>query len=111
MRKVSNKAYLKQLKLAIKNDQNIAQARKGLKTPLPAQKQPDRVSLDPLENRAQAFSNLSSILGQTRAEAFLVGQTDADVMKLNIYWNDLKPALGNKIGLTKTYFNQILNKI
>ena len=109
--RVSNKTYLKQLKLAIKNDQIIAQARKGLKVPLPTQRQPDRVSLDPIENRAQAFTNLSSILGQTRAEAFLVGQTDADVMKLNIYWNDLKPVLGNKIGLTKTYFDRILNRI
>lgn len=109
--RVSNKAYKRQLKLAIANDQNIAQVRKGLKVPLPVQKQPDRVSLDPLENRAQAFNNLTSILGQTRAEAFLVGQTDADVMKLNIYWQDLKPVLGNKIGLTKTYFDRILNRI
>jgi len=111
MRKVSNKAYLKQLKLAVANDRNIAQSRKGLKVPLPVQRQPDRVSLDPIENRAQAFSNLSSVLGPTRAEAFLVGQTDADVMKMNIYWNDLKSTLGNKIGLTKTYFDRILNKL
>jgi hypothetical protein len=111
MRTISNKAYLKQLKLAMANDKNIAQARKGLKVPLPVQRQPDRVSLDPVENRAQAYSSLSSILGQTRAEAFLVGQTDADVMKLNIYWNDLKPVLSNKIGLTKTYFDRILNRL
>jgi len=111
MRTISNKAYLKQLKLAIKNDQNIEQERKGLKVPLPVQRQPDRVSLDPVENRAQAFNNLSSILGQTRAEAFLVGQTDSDIMKLNIYWNDLKPVLGNKIGLTKSFFDRILNRL
>lgn len=110
MRTISNKAYLKQLKLAVANDRNIAQARRGLKVPLPVQRQPD-VSLDPVSNRAQAFSSLSSVLGQTRAEAFLVGQTDADVMKLNIYWNDLKPVLSNKIGLTKTYFDRILNRL
>jgi hypothetical protein len=111
MRTVSNKAYLKQLKLAIANDRNIAQARKGLKAPLPTQKQPDRVSLDPVENRAQAYSNLVSVLGPRRAEAFLVGQTDSDVMKINIYWQDLKSVLSNKIGLTKPFFDRILNRI
>lgn len=108
--RVSNKAYLKQLKLAAANDQKISQARKGLKTPLPIQRQSE-VSLDPLSNRAQAYNNLLSVLGPGRAEAFLVGQTDSDIMKLNIYWNDLKPVLGNKIGLTKTFFDRILNRI
>jgi hypothetical protein len=111
MRKVSNKAYLKQLKLAVANDRNIAQARKGLKTTLPVQRRDDEPSLDPLTNRAQAYNHLLSVLGPARAEAFLRGQTDSDIMKINIYWNDLKPVLGNKIGLTKTFFDRIINKI
>jgi len=110
MRTVSNKAYLRQLKLAIANDQNIAQARKGLTRPLPVQKQPE-VTLDPISNRAQAYNHLVSVLGPGRAEAFLVGQTDQDIAKINIFWNDLRPVLSNKIGLTKGYFDRIINKI
>jgi len=109
--RVSNKAYKKQLKLAIANDQTIAQARKGLTTPMPVQKQVDRITLDPLENRAQAYNHLVSVLGPGRAEAFLVGQTDQDIAKINIYWNELKPVLANKIGLTKGFFNRIVNRI
>jgi hypothetical protein len=109
--RVSNKAYKKQLKLAIANDRTIAQARKGLKTPTPVQKQLDRITLDPVENKAQAYSHLSSILGPARAEAFLVGQTEEDISKINIYWNDLKPVLSNKIGLTKGFFDRIVNRI
>lgn len=102
---------MKQLKQAIANDQNIAQARKGLKVALPVQRQPDRITLDPLENRGQAYSHLVSVLGPARAEAFLVGQTDQDIAKINIYWNELKPALSNKIGLTKTFFDRIVNRL
>jgi len=109
--RVSNKAYKKQLKLAIANDQTIAQARKGIKTPMPVQKQVDRITLDPLENKAQAYNHLVSVLGPGRAEAFLVGQTDQDIAKINIYWNELKPVLANKIGLTKGFFNRIVNRI
>ena len=109
--RVSNKAYKRQLKLAIANDQNIAQARKGIKTPMPVQKQIDRITLDPLENKAQAYNHLVSVLGPGRAEAFLVGQTDQDIAKINIFWNDLKPVLSNKIGLTKGFFNRIVNRI
>jgi len=109
--RVSNKAYKKQLKLAIANDQTIAQARKGLTTSMPVQKQVDRITLDPLENRAQAYNHLVSVLGPGRAEAFLVGQTDQDIAKINIYWNELKPVLANKIGLTKGFFNRIVNRI
>jgi hypothetical protein len=109
--RVSNKAYKKQLKLAIANDQTIAQARKGLTTPMPVQKQVDRITLDPLENKAQAYNHLVSVLGPGRAEAFLVGQTDQDIAKINIYWNELKPVLANKIGLTKGFFNRIVNRI
>jgi hypothetical protein len=109
--RVSNKAYKKQLKLAIANDQTIAQARKGLTTPMPVQKQVDRITLDPLENKAQAYNHLVSVLGPGRAEAFLVGQTDQDIAKINIFWNELKPVLANKIGLTKGFFNRIVNRI
>lgn len=109
--RITNKAYLKQLKLAIANDQNIAQARKGLKTSLPVQRQPDRITLDPLENKAQAYNHLASVLGPGRAEAFLVGQTDQDIAKINIFWNDLKPVLANKVGLTKGFFDRIVNRI
>jgi hypothetical protein len=108
--RVSNKTYLKQLKLAAENDRQISQARKGLKTPLPIQRQSE-ISLDPVSSRAQAYNNLLSVLGPGRAEAFLVGQTDNDITKLNIYWNDLKSVLGNKIGLNKTYFDRILNRL
>jgi hypothetical protein len=111
MRTVSNKAYLKQLKLAVANDRNIAQARQGLKTAIPVQRQEDRITLDPLENRAKAYNHLVSVLGPGRAESFLVGQTDQDIAKINIFWNDLKPVLSNKIGLTKGFFNRIINKI
>jgi hypothetical protein len=111
MRTVSNKAYLKQLKLAIKNDQQIAQARKGLKVSLPIQRQIDEPTLDPVANRAQAYSHLVSVLGPQRAQSFLQGQTDNDIMKINIYWQDLKPVLANKIGLTKTFFDRIVNRI
>ena len=108
--RVSRKAYMKQLKQAIANDQNIAQARKGLKVPLPVQRQPE-ITLDPVSNRGQAYSHLVSVLGPARAEAFLGGQTDQDIAKINIYWSELKPVLGNKIGLTKTFFDRILNRL
>lgn len=109
--RISNKAYMKQLRQAIKNDQNIAQSRRGLKSTLPVQRQIDEPSLDPLTNRAQAYTNLVSVLGPGRAEAFLRGQTQNDIMKINIYWRDLKPALANKIGLTKTFFDRIVNRL
>ena len=105
---VSNKAYMKQLKIAIANDRNIARARKEIQT-LPVQRQPD-VLLDPTSNRTQAYSNLLSILGPERAEAFLVGQSDDDISKINVFWNDLKPALSTKIGLTKPLFERIVNR-
>ena len=109
--RASNKAYKKQLKLAIANDRSIAQARKGIKTILPIQRRDDEPSLDPIVNKAQAYNHLASVLGPGRAEAFLQGQTASDIMKINIYWNDLKPVLGNKMGLTKPFFDRIINKI
>lgn len=111
MRTISNKAYKRQLALAIKNDQNIAQARKGIRTPTPVQRQIDEPTLDPVEIRAKAYNHLLSVLGPGRAEAFLAGQTTNDLQKINIYWRDLQPVLSNKIGLTKTFFDRIINRI
>ena len=111
MRTISKKAYLKQLALAIKNDQNIARARQGIKAPLPRPVQIEEPTLDPVEIRAKAYNHLLSVLGPGRAEAFLAGQTTNDLQKINIYWRDLQPVLANKIGLTKTFFDKIINKI
>lgn len=108
--RISNKAYKRQLALAIKNDQNIAQARKG-KTPTPVQRIIDEPTLDPVEIEAKAYNHLLSVLGPGRAKAFIAGQTTNDLQKINIYWRDLQPVLSNKIGLTKTFFDRIINKI
>lgn len=111
MRTISNKAYKRQLALAIKNDQNVARARQGIKAPLPRQVLIEEPTLDPVEIRTKAYNHLLSVLGPGRAEAFLAGQTTNDLQKINIYWRDLQPVLANKIGLTKTFFDKIINKI
>jgi len=109
--RITNKSYLGQLKLAIKNDQNIAQARKGLKVPLPVQRQEDRPLEDPIEIREKAFNHLVSLFGRQRAEAFLVGQTQDDLEKINMSWNTLRPLLRTKTGLTKKFFDQMVDRL
>jgi hypothetical protein len=104
--RISNKAYKRQLTLAIKNDQNVALARKGIQT-IPVQRQID-MPLDSLANKAQAYNNLITVLGPEQANAFLVGQSDEDISKINIFWNDLKPKLSTKIGLPKNIFDEIV---
>jgi hypothetical protein len=101
-----SKAYKRQLTLAIKNDQNVALARKG-QTLVPLYKAHD-MPLDSLANKAQAYNNLITVLGSDQANAFLVGQSDEDITKINIFWNDLKPKLSTKIGLTKNIFDEIV---
>lgn len=111
MRTVSRKAYLKNLQLAIKNDQQIARARKGLVAPIPVRKEEDRAITDPVEIRSKARDNLISMFGPTRAEQFLAGLSQNDMTKLNIYWTDLKRALETKTGLTKPFFDRIINRL
>lgn len=107
--RVSNKAYKRQLTLAIKNDQNVALARKGIQTLVPLYKAHD-MPLDSLANKAQAYNNLITVLGSDQANAFLVGQSDEDISKIIIFWNDLKPKLSTKIGLTKNIFDEIVER-
>lgn len=109
--RVSNKAYMKQLKLASMNDRNISQARQGLQVPLPKQRQEDLSIQDPLEIRAKAYNNLVSLFGPARAEGFLAGQSIEDLEKININWRTVGPKLSRTTGLTKNYFDKILDRL
>ena len=84
MRTVSRKAYLKNLQLAIKNDQQIARARKGLVAPIPVRKEEDRAITDPVEIRSKARDNLISMFGPTRADQFLAGLSQNDIDRKSV---------------------------
>lgn len=109
--RVSNKIYMKQLKLAALNDRMIQASRKGIQSTLPKQRQYDMPITDPTEIRAKAFNNLNSLFGPARAEAFLAGQTIEDMEKINISWKAIEPQLSKTTGLTNRFFDKMLTRL
>lgn len=110
------------LRLAIQNDQNVAEARKKAKLGIiPEQtRRQNRISeqilTDALEIKAVAMNNLRSIFSEEQSNKFLNGDgktkplTQDDMEYLNIFWEDLKPQLQNKTGLTLSFFRSIIQK-
>jgi len=110
------------LRLAIQNDQNIADAVKkakaGIRPDLTAKQNriPEQVLTDVIEIKEKAMNNLRSIFTEEQAKKFLNGDrqtpplTQEDLEYLNIFWEDLKPVLLSKTGLTLKFFRDIIKK-
>jgi hypothetical protein len=118
------KAILEQdenIRLAIQNDQNIANARKKTKigiVPLPTQQQKQTVEeavTNEFNTKIDALNNLRSIFSEDKAKLFINGDENvppmstADMEYLNIFWDELKPELPS--GLTVKYFRKTIKKI
>jgi len=110
------------LRLAIQNDQNVSdaikKARAGIRPDLTVKQNriPEQVLTDVIEIKEKAMNNLRSIFSEEQAKKFLNGDgrtkalTQDDLEYLNIFWEDLKPVLQSKTGLTLKFFRDILKK-
>lgn len=104
------------LKMAIANDRNIAQARaqarQGMVPELTREQQRSKEEelTDAIAIQAKAQENLLSLYPKEQVAKFMDGLTTDDMTYLNVYWNDLKPVFKTKTGLNKTYFDRILKK-
>jgi len=104
------------LKLAIANDRNVAQARARMsRGQLPAlsrdqQRSKEEELTDAIAIQAKAQENLLSIFSKEQVAKFMEGLTVDSMTYLNVYWNDLKPIYQTKIGLSKLFFDRILKK-
>ena len=104
------------LKLAIANDRNVAQARAlASKGQLPEftreqQRSKEEELTDAIAIQAKAQENLLSIFSKEQVAKFMEGLTTDSMTYLNVYWNDLKPIYQTKIGLSKLFFDRILKK-
>lgn len=104
------------LRMAIANDRNVAQAkaqaRQGMVPELTRDQQRSKEEelTDAIAIQAKAQENLLSLYSKELVAKYLQGLTIDQLTYLNVYWNDLKPVFKNKTGLTKTYFDRILNQ-
>lgn len=110
------------LRLAIKNDQNISDARKKAKTgilPEPTQKMTrntEQILTDKVDIQNKALQNLLTIYEPVKANEFLNGKGKVPPLSqdyleyLNIFWEDIKKELLTKTGLTLAYFRRILKQ-
>lgn len=104
------------LRMAISNDRNIAQARsqarQGMVPELTQlqQRSKEEELTDAIAIQAKAQENLLSLYPKEQVAKFMAGLTTEDMTYLNVYWNDLKPVFKTKTGLNKTYFDRILKK-
>lgn len=110
------------LRLAIKNDQQISDARKKARTgilPEPTQKMTrntEQILTDRIDIQNKALQNLLSIYEPTKANEFLNGKgkvlplTPEQLEYLNIFWEDIKKELLTKTGLTLAFFRRILKQ-
>jgi hypothetical protein len=104
------------LRMAIANDRNIAQAkaqaRMGMMPELTPQQQKSKEEqlTDMIAIRAKAQENLLTLYPKETVVQFMEGLSNDNMTYLNVYWNDLKPVFKNKTGLTKTYFDRILSQ-
>jgi hypothetical protein len=104
------------LRMAIANDRNIAQAkaqaRMGMMPELTPQQQKSKEEqlTDMIAIKAKAQENLLTLYPKETVVKFMEGLTNDNMTYLNVYWNDLKPVFKNKTGLTKTYFDRILTQ-
>lgn len=104
------------LKMAIANDRNIAQARaqarQGMVPELTRDQQRSKEEelTDAIAIQAKAQENLLSLYSKEQVATFMNRLTTDDMTYLNVYWNDLKPVFKTKTGLNKTYFDRILKK-
>jgi len=110
------------LRLAIQNDKNIADARKKQKAgivPEFTRKQnriSEQVLTDALEIKIVALNNLRSIFTEEQANKFVNGEgktkalSQEDLEYLNIFWDDLKEGFKSKAGLSLKFFRDILKK-
>jgi len=110
------------LRFAIQNDKNVSdavkKAQKGIKPSLTEKQNriPEQILTDALEIKTVGMNNLRSIFTEEQAKKFLNGEgrtpalTQDDMEYLNIFWEDLKPVLQSKTGLTLKFFRDILKK-
>lgn len=104
------------IRMAIANDRNVSQAkaeaRKGMLPELTRdQKRSKEEELtDAITIQAKAQENLLSLYSKELVMKYLQNLTSDQMTYLNVYWNDLKPVFKNKTGLTKVYFDRILNQ-
>jgi hypothetical protein len=104
------------LRMAIANDRNVAQAkaqaRQGMLPELTTQQQKSKEEelTDKIAIQAKAQENLLSLYPKETVAKYMAGLNQDQLTYLNVYWNDLKPVFRNKTGLTKTYFDRILNQ-
>lgn len=104
------------LRMAIANDRNVAQARsqfsKGMMPELTPQQMRSKEEelTDLIAIQAKAQENLLTLYPIETVRKFMEGLTQESMTYLNVYWNDLKPILKNKTGLNKTFFDRILKK-
>lgn len=104
------------LRMAIANDRNVsvakAQARQGMLPETTAQQKMSKEEelTDIVTIKAKAQENLLSLYSKELVATFMARLTKEQMTYLNVYWNDLKPVFKNKTGLTKTYFDRILNQ-
>lgn len=104
------------LRMAIANDRNVAQARsqfsKGMVPELTPQQMRSKEEelTDKIAIQAKAQENLLTLYPKETVSKFMEGLTDDSLTYLNVYWNDLKPVFKNKTGLNKTFFDRILKK-
>jgi len=104
------------LRMAIANDRNVAQARsqfsKGMIPELTPQQMRSKEEelTDIIAIQAKAQENLLTLYPIETVRKFMEGLTQESMTYLNVYWNDLKPILKNKTGLNKTFFDRILKK-
>jgi hypothetical protein len=102
------------LRMAIANDRNVAQARsqfsKGMIPELTPQQQKSKEEIltDAIAIAAKAQENLLTLYPKETVQQFMAGLTQESMTYLNVYWNELKPILKNKTGLNKTFFDRIL---
>jgi hypothetical protein len=104
------------LRMAIANDRNIAQARSQVVKGMVPELTPDQMKskeeelTDKIAIQAKAQENLLTLYSKEKVAKFMDGLTTELMTYLNVYWNDLKPVFKNKTGLTKTYFDRILKQ-
>jgi hypothetical protein len=104
------------LRMAIANDRNVsqakAQARQGMLPELTKDQMRSKEEelTDAISIQGKALENLLSLYSKETAAKYMEGLSTDDMTYLNVYWNDLKPILKNKTGLSKTYFDRILRK-
>lgn len=104
------------LRMAIANDRNIAQARSQIVKGMVPELTPDQMKsreeilTDRIAIQGKAQENLLTLYPKETVAKFMEGLTTETMTYLNVYWNDLKPIFKNKTGLNKTYFDRILKQ-